>query len=246
MLGTGKSLVVNEASNYKANQNLTATIEQMGSREYQKGRDLTDVIPTHRRAAAAVTRDNGVPVFDPAAEKIATRMERGGEVLDEDDEDMEFMELRRMRMAQLKIQHEREALWRSKQHGEYREISQDDFFNVVVRERGGSDQCCVHFYHKDFESCRLMDSRLSDLAKMMLPVKFVKVDAEKSPFLVERLHVTTLPCLLLFKNDVCIDRILGFEDCADEDGVLDLDLLRERVEQTMSYNLATEGTVPPE
>lgn len=138
-----------------------------------------------------------------------------------------------MRMQHLKTMQEKNAEYRSKQHGEYREISQDEFFNVVVREKGGSDRVCVHFYHKDFETCKVMDRRLSELSQVMLAVKFVKMDAERSPFLVERLHVTTLPCCLLFLNDVCVDRILGFEGCTSEDGTLDAELLRERLAHTL-------------
>ncbi|KAG5475453.1 hypothetical protein LSCM1_03573 [Leishmania martiniquensis] len=231
MLGSGKSSgVVNEASNLKANENLTATIEQMNSRAYRQGRDMSDVIPTHRRPIVEAARDNGVPVYDPAAEKHVDKIERGHVAdAEEDDEDAELMELRRIRLQHMRANKEKEAEWLSKQHGEYREIAQDDFFNIVVREKGGSERVCVHFYHKDFESCKVIDRRLSELSRTLLEVKFVKIDAERSPFLVERLRVTTLPQCVLFLNDVCIDRILGFEGCTNEDGTLDPNLLRERI-----------------
>lgn len=237
MLGSGKSSgVVNEASNLKANENLTATIEQMNSKAYRQSRDMNDVIPTHRRPVAEAKRDNGVPVYDPAAEKQAEKAERGAAADEDEDEDDELMELRRMRLQHLRADQEKQAEWRSKQHGEYREIDQADFFNVVVREKGGSERVCVHFYHKDFETCKVMDRRLSELSRTMLAVKFVKIDAERSPFLVERLHVTTLPCSLLFLNDICADRILGFEGCTSEDGTLDADLLKERIEHALQLN----------
>ncbi|RNF07347.1 Thioredoxin domain-containing protein [Trypanosoma conorhini] len=236
MLGSGKSSgVVNEATNLKANQNLTSAIEEMGTREYLRSRDLDDVVPTHRRKVAERPRDNGVPVYDPAAEKEQMRLERGavpkgGADRDEnDDEDAELMELRRRRVAQLQRQQAKEGEWRQKQHGEFREISQDEFFNIVVREKGGSEDVCVHFYHKDFETCRVVDHRLSELAQRMLSVKFVKLDAEKSPFLVERLHIKTLPCCVLFHHDVAVDRIYGFDGCMTEDGTLDPELLRSRI-----------------
>lgn len=75
MLGSGKSSgVVNEASNLKANQNLTATIESMATREYMQSRDMNDVIPTHRRDAVGKNSssslnahsENGVAVYDPS------------------------------------------------------------------------------------------------------------------------------------------------------------------------------------
>ncbi|ESL06978.1 hypothetical protein TRSC58_05340 [Trypanosoma rangeli SC58] len=236
MLGSGKSSgMVNEATNLKANQNLTSAIEEMETKEYMRNRDLTDVIPTHRRKMGEKLRDNGVPVYDPAAEKEQMQLERGALPKDSadrdenDDEDAELMELRRRRVAQMQRQQAREVEWRQKQHGEYREISQDEFFNIVVREKGGSDNACVHFYHKDFETCRVVDHRLSELAQKMLSVKFVKLDAEKSPFLVDRLQIKTLPCCVLFHNDVAVDRIYGFDGCMTEDGTLDPALLHERI-----------------
>ncbi|KEG06353.1 Thioredoxin domain-containing protein [Trypanosoma grayi] len=233
MLGSGKSSgVVNEATNLKANENLTSAIEQMGTKEYMRSRDLNDVVPTHRRQVEAKPRNGNLPVYDPAAEKTQERQERGAEHEEDragEDNDDELMELRRRRMVQMRRMHAKEAEWRQKQHGQYREISQDEFFNIVVREKGGSDDVCVHFYHKDFETCRVMDSRLQELAQTMLFVKFVKIDAEKSPFLVERLRISTLPCCVLFHNDVAVDRIYGFDGCMSEDGVLDAALLRERI-----------------
>lgn len=234
MLGTGKSSgCVNEASNLKANENLTATIEQMNTAAYMKNRDLDDVIPTHKRHVEKNPVVDNAAVFNPEAERKVEKALRGAAADESDDEDDEFLELRRMRLQNLKSNQEKEAEWRSKQHGEFREIGQDDFFNIVVREKGGSELCCVHFYHKDFETCKVMDRRLSEIARTMLAVKFVKIDAERSPFLVERLRVTTLPCLLLFKKDVCVDRVLGFEGCVSAEGSLDGEVLRSRIARTL-------------
>lgn len=235
MLGSGKSSgVVNEASNYIANQNLNAAVEEMGTRQYQKNRDMTDVIPTHRHEVSAPKAErNNMAVYDPVAEKIAEKMDRKyddvAEMKDDDDDD-ELQFLRERRLATMKQQQEKEVVWRQKQHGSYREISQDDFFNIVVREKGGSEDVCIHFYHKDFERCKVMDRYLQDLAPAMMAVKLAKVDVERAPFLVQKLKVTTLPCLLLFHNDVCVDRVLGFEDCGLGDGI-DPTLLQQRIER---------------
>lgn len=229
MLGKGKSSgCINEASNLLANQNLTNTIEHMATKEYQQTRDESDIIPTHRRPVQEAPRNEGLAVYDPAAEKKAAHR-ADAENVEHDDEDDELVMLRQRRLGLLKKAQEDQAVYRSKQHGEYREIAQDDFFNIVVREKGGSDRCCIHFYHADFETCKVLDHHLSQLAKEIIPIKFCKINAEKSPFLVERLRVTTLPCCLLFKDDVAVDRIVGFEGCVGEDGLLDHDLLKERI-----------------
>lgn len=57
------------------------------------------------------------------------------------------------RLAQLKKEFEQEQELRSKGHGEYREITQDAFLTEVT----GSSLALVHFYHRDFERCKIMD-----------------------------------------------------------------------------------------
>lgn len=63
-----------------------------------------------------------------------------------------------------------------------------------------------------------MDKHLSILAKQHIETHIVKINAEKSPFLAEKLKIVVLPTLALIKNAkvddyvVCaIVRILRFE-----------------------------------
>ena len=235
MLGSGKSSgVINEASNLKANQNLTDAVKEMGSKDYMKHRDMNDVIPTHRHEVAQPKKlASNLKVFDPQADKDELRRERQDE--GPDDEDDELLFLRERRMQALKKQQLKEVEWRGKQHGSYREITQDDFFNTVVRDKGGSDDVVVHFYHKDFEKCKVMDSRLQDLCLTFLSAKFVRIDVEKSPFLVEKLKVSMLPALVLFHNDIAVDRIIGFDEIGSADDI-DINRLRSRIEQGLKMN----------
>jgi thiol-disulfide isomerase/thioredoxin len=228
MLGKGgkSSGVVNEATNKLTNDRLNETIEYMASAEYQKQRakDNTDVIPTHARAQKAEKRED-MKVFDPAAEKAEAQREAQND--DDDDDDLAF--LRSQRMAAIKAESAKMVEWKAKGHGWYREIGQDDFFSTVVREKGGSEDVAVHFFHKDFERCKLMDKHLGELAQSMMRVRFVKVNVEKAPFLVEKLKVTVLPCVIFFHNDVAVDRLLGFDELGGDE--FSLAALQERVER---------------
>jgi thiol-disulfide isomerase/thioredoxin len=225
MLGSGKSSgMVNEATNKLTNDRLNAVIEEMGSKEYQKQRekDTTDVIPTHRHLV-----DKGVRVSEDAHLQVFEKERRNNdEGSDEDDAD--FAAIRQARVQAIKQDQAKQAEWRQKMHGTYREIGQDDFFGTVVREKGGSERVAVHFYHHDFEKCKVMDRHLADIAGKLMSVRFVKVDVAKAPFLVDKLKVNVLPCLVLFRDDVAVDRVLGFEDFGDED--VDAELLLHRVE----------------
>lgn len=47
---------------------------------------------------------------------------------------------------------------------------------------------------------QVMDKHLSILAKQHIETRFVKINAEKSPFLAEKLKIIVLPTLALIKN----------------------------------------------
>lgn len=47
---------------------------------------------------------------------------------------------------------------------------------------------------------QVMDKHLSILAKQHIETRFVKINAEKSPFLTEKLKIVVLPTLALIKK----------------------------------------------
>lgn len=49
-------------------------------------------------------------------------------------------------------------------------------------------------------SLQVMDKHLSILAKQHIETRFVKIHAEKSPYLAEKLRIVVLPTLALVKN----------------------------------------------
>lgn len=55
-----------------------------------------------------------------------------------------------------------------------------------------------------------MDKHLSILAKKHIETRFVKIHAEKSPFLAERLKIVVLPTLALIKNAKVDDYVVGY------------------------------------
>jgi len=52
-------------------------------------------------------------------------------------------------------------------------------------------------------------------------VKFVRVDIEENPGVVERYHVTAVPTILIFKNSQLVKKDLGFQDRASLKPMLD-------------------------
>ena len=119
-------------------------------------------------------------------------------------------ELERLRAARIHEMREKQselAENKAKGHGEYRTIFQDDFLNECL----GSKYVAVHFYHKEFQRCSIMDFHLERIAPLHLSCKFVKIDAEKAPFFVQKLQVRTLPTLIVFESGKAINRLTGFD-----------------------------------
>lgn len=68
--------------------------------------------------------------------------------------------------------------WLQRGHGEYSEIAEPDFF----KDMKGEERMVCHFY-RDSMPCKVMDKHLAILAVQHVETRFVKINAEKAPFL---------------------------------------------------------------
>ncbi|CAM6091487.1 unnamed protein product [Calypogeia fissa] len=132
---------------------------------------------------------------------------------DELMDDPELEKLHAERIASLKKEAEKRLALTQKGHGEYREVTEGEFLGEVT----ASERLVCHFYHKEFVRCKIMDKHLKTLAAAYFETKFIKVDAENCPFFVTKLAIKVLPCVILFRNGVAIDRIVGFEELGGKD-----------------------------
>lgn len=101
----------------------------------------------------------------------------------------------------------------AKGHGELRDIVEEEFLAECCK----SERVVCHFYHADFERCKIMDKHLRLLAPKYTTAKFIRIDAEKAPFFVGKLQIRTLPTVLIFHDGVNKDRIVGFDELGGED-----------------------------
>lgn len=62
-----------------------------------------------------------------------------------------------------------------------------------------------------------MDKHLAGLARKHIETKFIRVDAEKSPFLAERLKIWMLPTVVLIKDGKTDHSIVGFDELGGKD-----------------------------
>lgn len=139
-----------------------------------------------------------------------------------DDPDLE--QLHRDRMEQMKKECEKRASLQQEGHGELTEIEEKDFLPEVTKPK----RVVVHFYHNEFERCKIMNQRLSQLAPRHLDTKFVKIHAPDAPFFVTKLKVQVLPCVISFDNGKAFDRVVGFDELGGKDD-FGVDALEQRL-----------------
>uniref|UniRef100_A0A3Q2ZGX8 Thioredoxin domain containing 9 n=1 Tax=Kryptolebias marmoratus TaxID=37003 RepID=A0A3Q2ZGX8_KRYMA len=165
-----------------------------------------------------------------AEEQVDAQLSR----LNEIDED-ELERLKERRLEALKKAQKQKQEWLSKGHGEYREIpSEKDFFSEVKE----SKNVVCHFYRNStFRTAKLTK-------KHHVETKFIKLNAEKAPFLSERLRIKVIPTLALLIDGKTKDYVVGFTDLGNTDE-FSTEMLEWRLGCTEVINYSGNLMEPP-
>ncbi|KAJ1923172.1 hypothetical protein IWQ60_006051 [Tieghemiomyces parasiticus] len=121
---------------------------------------------------------------------------------------------REQRLDALKQQMAELQHMRSNDHGQYTEIFEE---KAALDLMTSTDLCVLHFYHPDFRRCLIMDKHLQLLARKYFTTKFFKVNVSNVPFMVEKLKIRVLPCVIPVVNSVTVRRVVGFEELGNKD-----------------------------
>jgi hypothetical protein len=133
--------------------------------------------------------------------------------MDNVDEDT-FEALRQKRKLQMQKQLRKDADMRQLGHGTYSECNDTkDFFNAAKK----SQRMCVHFYRPVTPRCQIVDAHFEKLAQTHVECRFMKIDAEKNPFLVEKLGIILMPTIVLIKDGKTEHAIHGFDEFGGHD-----------------------------
>lgn len=132
------------------------------------------------------------------------------ETLGEDD----FDKLRQRRLEKMKKAEQQKNLYKQLGHGEYTELAnQQEFFEAAKH----SPRVICHFYRPTTKYCEVVDAHMSRLAGRHLETRFCKLNAEKSPYLVEKLNVYMMPTLVCIKNQETTHHIKGLDEFGGTD-----------------------------
>lgn len=88
-----------------------------------------------------------------------------------------------------------------------------EFLNYVTKLK----RTVVHFFHKDFQRCKIMEMHLKILCQQFPQTQFLCMNAEKSLFFVNKLSIRSLPTLCIFIDGVLKDKMLGFEGLSGDE-----------------------------
>eukprot|EP01061_Rhynchopus_euleeides_P026302 TRINITY_DN43031_c0_g1_i1.p3 TRINITY_DN43031_c0_g1~~TRINITY_DN43031_c0_g1_i1.p3 ORF type:complete len:228 (+),score=104.64 TRINITY_DN43031_c0_g1_i1:73-756(+) len=216
-----KNGMVSNNSNNQAADRLGDMVEYMKTDEYRKSREPKPV------------KDEAKPLYMKGPNDVGSRPE---EVDMMGDDDFEVQQIRARRMAAMKAKQQKAQELKKQGHGIYRDVDEKEFLPEVT-----STQFVVcHFYHTKFQRCSLMHDKLGELSARLVQVKFIKINAEEAPFFCDKLSVTVLPCLVMFKNGVAVDRIQGFDGLSNTDS-FPVSRLEKRVCKIFGVDMTSEG-----
>ncbi|KAH6579912.1 hypothetical protein BASA61_009898 [Batrachochytrium salamandrivorans] len=113
--------------------------------------------------------------------------------LEEEDDDGLSAAFRERRMEQLNAEVSRMRQLEQEKHGRYETVyTEKEILHITTT----TDRCIVHFSHKDFRRCQLMDRHME---------------------VFEKLKIQILPCIMAFVGGITVDKLLGFEGVSEKD-----------------------------
>ncbi|CAG0879906.1 unnamed protein product [Darwinula stevensoni] len=150
--------------------------------------------------------------------------------------------IRNQRLEALKKQAEQKQHWKQQGHGGYSELPEEkEFFNVTKQ----SENVICHFYRDSAFRCKIVDKHLNILAPKHIEARFIKLNADKTPFLAERLKIRVIPTILLVKNGKTKDYIVGFTDLGNHDE-FSTEMLEWRIAQADVIEYNGDLLTPPD
>ncbi|EGO27817.1 hypothetical protein SERLADRAFT_435583 [Serpula lacrymans var. lacrymans S7.9] len=197
-------------------------------------------------AARLVEPNNDPKKFEDEEDDDAIFAELEAEIENDDSATLREQGLDRLKQEMAKVKEMQDNA-----HGRYMEITNE---KEVVRISANEPRCIVHFYHTNFRRCEIMDKHLAKLAPKYFSTRFIRVFVENIPWLVEKLVIKVLPCVVCFVDGVSKDRLIGFEELGNNDAfdtaVLELRLTQSGVIQKggnkfgpVTYNISSSSSL---
>lgn len=122
--------------------------------------------------------------------------------------------LRKRRMKELKEKELKRKEWIANGHGAYDELAEEKMFFDVIKK---SENVILHFYTNSNERSKIVDMHFKALAPKHVETLFTKLNAEKCPFLAEKLKIKAIPSIVCIHNGIMVDKLVGFTTLGNRD-----------------------------
>jgi len=177
---------------------------------------------------------NAAKIMEEQVDEEMNKLEK----LDEDDLEV----IKKRRMDAMKNAQKKKTEWLKQGHGEYTEIPEEkEFFNVTKN----SQNVVCHFYRDETFRCKILDKHLKILAQKHIETKFCKINADKTPFLCERLKIKVIPTIILIKDSLTRGYVVGFTDLGNTDE-FSTEMLEWRLAHAEVINYSGDLNTPPD
>ncbi|AAS54362.1 AGL129Wp [Eremothecium gossypii ATCC 10895] len=150
------------------------------------------------------------------------------ELLESLENDDSFLDRYREQRTEQLAQHFREAR-QNAASGDYGQLHTLEDEGALLALSTRTARVVIHFYLETFPRCQTMDSKLRKLAAKHMHTRFVRISVEKCPFLVQRLGIKVLPCVISYRDGLERDRLVGFQDLGNQPEDFPLAALERRL-----------------
>lgn len=151
-------------------------------------------------------------------------------------------QLRKQRVQELKVRQGKRQQWLQQGHGAYEQLPEEKMFFDVIKK---SDNVVIHFFTPTNTRSPIVEKHLKILAPKHMETKFVSLNAEKCPFLAERLHIKVIPALVCIHNSIVVDKVVGFASLGNRDD-FSTEVLEWRLAQNKVIDYDGDLSTPPD
>lgn len=144
------------------------------------------------------------------------------EIMGGDEADKELAKIQQKRRDDLRKK------WKKKQEemaqgaGRYEEMNERDMLKLAAK----GTNIVVHFYASGIDLGKIVDHHFKIMAPKHTEARFVTLDARKSPFLVNKWKVRTMPTICCIVKGYLADKVIGFDDMGGKEDFPTLALVR--------------------
>jgi len=148
--------------------------------------------------------------------KLDEQLAKTEQIMDMGDMEREddLEEIRRRRLEAMKEEHRRKKDKVSSGHGSYEDLADEKDFFAKAKD---SDRMCVMFWKPTTWRCEIVDKHFRELCRKHWNTRFCRIQAEKVPFLCERLNIWCLPSVVCIKAGKTDHTIIGFSELSGDE-----------------------------